>query len=305
MPEASVQDWLRRGWAFVEVVEAAGLMGLEGEGSEGFVVKDVDRAPEPEFTTIPGQPENIDPARLLSREERLVRIHARINAAESGQFGVINPQVIDGLRAGADRLAGMDPRMAEMLLQSEIQLDIGDLWFGEEIFDAGPGGEGGGGGFAAPVYKAPDRREIEDWVRGKLTSLVGSSDPDVRLQDFTDLYMKDHRRNWDSPSREIVPEMSVIEAIRNEGDYQRIHTLRPEGVDESAWIKDRLRLANAAGLSPTLLDKFGTFQAQVGATDADVTRAAEGRQFRRTSQSMGDLKRRMQGTIRNVMQGVA
>src|SRR5690554_7485986 len=67
------------------------------------------------------------------------------------------------------------------------------------------------------------------------------------IQQFTDLYMKDHRRNFDTPDREIDPAQSVIEAFRRTKEYQTIHRLRPDSEDERSWVRSEERRVGEGG----------------------------------------------------------
>lgn len=161
-----------------------------------------------------------------------------------------------------------------------IYADQGDM-FGDL---GGFGGGGGGGGFAGPVYRAPDRRVVEDFVKGRLVSLVGQVD-EKYVESFTDLYMRDHKRNWDSQSQEIDPAQSVTEAIRKTGEYQTIHKNRPKGEDENSWIAARRAEAERAGLAVSELDQFAITQATVAGDLSDQAAAAANAQFQGTGRA--------------------
>src|SRR3990167_9398978 len=161
------------------------------------------------------------------------------------------------------------------------------------------GGGGGGGGFAGPEHREPDRRVVEDFVKGSLVSLVGNI-PSQYVNAFTDLFMKDHRRNFDSLDKEIDPQQSVIAAIRRTAEYKTIHTLRPQGVDERSWVEDRKTEATQGGLGTEQVENFAITQATVGADIGDVAEAAAFAQL----QGSGQAPAFLQGTFRNAAQGI-
>ena len=139
------------------------------------------------------------------------------------------------------------------------------------------GGGGGGGGFTGPEYVAPDRRVIEDYVKGVLVSLVGTVSND--LETLVDLYMDEDRKNFDTPNQQIDPGQSVLEAVRKTSGYQSIHKLRPDSEDERTWISDRRAAALRGGLNTGDLEQHAIRSAQLGANLGDVPFGAAVTQF--------------------------
>lgn len=156
--------------------------------------------------------------------------------------------------------------------QEEPRADTG---LSGDPFDLGLGdlGGGGGGGFARAAYVPPDRRDVQDMVRGRLAALVGQADP-ARVESLTDLYMSEDRRAYDSPTAGINPRASITEQIRKGSDYQRIQALRPDSISEEDWIPTYQRYGVAAGLTPETSGQFGIDQATVGTAPTDVAAAA-------------------------------
>jgi hypothetical protein len=184
----------------------------------------------------------------------------------------------------------------------EINVPIGsaaELVFEPDAgFDLGfPGG--GGGGFAGPQYVAPDRRVVEDFVKGSMVSLIGTID-DAMVGPITDLYMADHRKNFDTLDREIDPSQSVVEAIRGTTAYQSIHKLRPKSVDERDWIGERRQAAAQGGLTESKQEQFAITQAATGGDPADVVKAAAISQL----QSSGKAPALLDNQFRQVMQSM-
>jgi len=165
------------------------------------------------------------------------------------------------------------------------------------------GGGGGGGGRVGPVYRAPDRRNTEDLVKGMLVSLIGSGFS-VYQEEFTDLFMKEDRRNFDSERTAIDPSASVLEAIRGTKEYKTIHKLRPESTDERTWISDRIRAAQFGGLTGSRQEGFAIEQAATGGDIEDVQRAASVAQLQSSGQAEGGLERKLRSVAESLFSQV-
>jgi hypothetical protein len=153
------------------------------------------------------------------------------------------------------------------------------------------GGGGGGGGPMLPTYRGPDKRVVTDYVKGVLTSFLGFV-PEHLLGPGVEAFMADHRRNFDeqlaadlagADSAEVDPQQSVIEYIRGTEEYQTIHKLRPDGVDERDWVAQQRQLGERGGLE-TDLDQFAINQATVAGSAEDVERAGAVQQFQKSGQ---------------------
>jgi len=92
-----------------------------------------------------------------------------------------------------------------------------------------------GGGSSRPKYVAPDRRTVEEWVNDKMIILTGAKQAEGPA--LVDAWMKAHKNAFEGKS--IDPNAEVIERIRNSGEYQRIHGLRPDLADEDTWVSSR------------------------------------------------------------------
>jgi hypothetical protein len=136
-----------------------------------------------------------------------------------------------------------------------------------------PGG-GGGGGARGPVYVSPMREVIEDTVKSMLNTLTGDEAEDL-VQKYSDMYGAAHRQAWDiarSGGETIDPNQVVLEAIREQDDYKRIHTLRPESASESRWIPDQVARLRQLGMGAEDADERAVWLAQTGTplTDVDI-----------------------------------
>lgn len=138
---------------------------------------------------------------------------------------------------------------------------------------SGGGYSGGGGGYAGPTYVKPDRRVIEDMVKGQLATYVGRAD-DASIQSLTDLYMAEHRRDFDTPEQQIDPRQSVTMKIREREDFKRIHALRPDYIDEAQWVPQYQTGALQSGMSAQAGEQFAINQATVGTQVTSIGEAA-------------------------------
>ncbi len=136
-----------------------------------------------------------------------------------------------------------------------------------------------------------------------MVSLVGRVS-EGQADHLTDLFLREHRRNFDNPSREIDPAQSVVENIRKTGDYKRIHKLRPESVDERDWISERLRETVRGGLQTDQQEDFAIAQATAGGDVKDIAEAAATQQFQVSGQAPDIIRNEMLEATRAMFAGV-
>jgi hypothetical protein len=132
----------------------------------------------------------------------------------------------------------------------------------------GSGGRGGGG----PRYVAPMREVIEDTVRAMLVALTGS-DSEELVQKYSDEYESAHKKQWDIARKggtDIDPNQVVLEAIRGQEDYGRIHKLRPEAESETRWISDRMQRMSQLGVTSQTAADQAIWLAQTGTNLNDI-----------------------------------
>jgi hypothetical protein len=125
--------------------------------------------------------------------------------------------------------------------------DIDSALFGDPAGGSGSGsgrGRSGGGG-GGPVYVAPDRRVVEEFVKDKMIVLTGKNQPEFKK--VVDDYMRDHKKMAEGAS--VDPKATVMEGIRGLDEYKRIHKMRQESQDESTWISVRQQRLEQLGLS--------------------------------------------------------
>lgn len=136
-----------------------------------------------------------------------------------------------------------------------------------------PGGGGGGSsGRQGPVYVSPDRKVVEDTVKAMLTSLTGD-EPEEKIQEYADVFLAAHKNSWQiaQTGGELQdPNQAVLEKIRQQEDYIRIHTNRSETDSETRWISDRVGRLNQLGMDSVDADERGVWLAQAGTNLNDI-----------------------------------
>lgn len=204
--------------------------------------------------------------------------------------------LIEGFRGSPLSLSNM---VEQHLARRSVAVDAPVFDTGFDPF-AGIGGGGFGSGITGPVYRAPDRRVIEDMARGVMTSLIGTVNEDY-VDTLTDVYMKDHRRNFDSEGEEIDPGQSLLEAVRDTSEYQEVHALRPDSEDERNWVSSRRSAAAQGGLAQGQQEDFAIQQASIGGDLPDVRDAASAAQLQTSGSARGTV---LEDKIRGVAQGM-
>lgn len=184
-------------------------------------------------------------------------------------------------------------------LTALIEGGLGGLTIGG--LGAGGGGGGGRGGSFGPEYVKPDRRVIEDQVKGSMVSLVGTV-LDDELDRIVDIFMSEDRRNFDTPNEQISPTQSALEAIRKTKDYRTVHKLRPASQDERTWISDRRQAAETGGLTTSAQEAFAITQATVGGDIEDVEEAAGFAQFQTSGRAPDPIQARIRSAALGLFQ---
>ena len=155
-----------------------------------------------------------------------------------------------------------------MLAGPSGNADLADLFDGP----GGGGGGGGGGGRVGPVYVSPDRGVVEDTVRAMLTGLTGD-EPDDLVQKYADMYLAAHKNSWgiQQVGGEMEdPNQTVLEAIRGQEDYKRIHASRAPLESETRWISDRMQRLTQLGMESEDADERAVWLAQTGTNLNDI-----------------------------------
>ncbi len=142
----------------------------------------------------------------------------------------------------------------------------------EGLYGDDRGGGGGGGGGGGPKYVSPMREVVEDTVKALLTSLTGD-ESEERIGELTDEFLRAHKNSWDirrSGGEDILPEQVVIESIRKQDDYKRIHAQRGESDSEQGWIRDRANRLSLMGMGSKDADDRAVRLAQQGTSLSEI-----------------------------------
>lgn len=232
----------------------------------------------------------------MSPEEQLRRIEAALQGGDyvSGVPVTVGQGESETL-IGYDRLtqAELDAenaaaRREEARLRGDSIFDFG----GGDTSDGGGGGGGRGSGRVAPVYVAPDRRDVEEQVRSLLINMVGGQGvTEQRIKTLTDHYLRVNRSNFDNPNSQVSVRQDLKDQIRRYSDFQAIHQLRPESIDEESWVSSYAGQVAAAGLNVTDIDQVAAQLATVGATGEGVNNNVEARLLSQGQRPLGIVKR--------------
>jgi hypothetical protein len=99
--------------------------------------------------------------------------------------------------------------------------------------------------------------------------------------------------------------MSVLELVRNTGEYQKIHKLRPKSVDERDWISQRAQEAQRGGLDTRQIEDFAIMQATAGGDLPDIADAAAQAQFQTSGQAPAILDNKFREVAQAMFSRVA
>lgn len=174
----------------------------------------------------------------------------------------------------------LDPGMPKWKLQMWLDSDKAQNRFGEYLFGSGSTGRrGSGSGAAAPVYEAPNRAALEEQVKTYVVATTGTANKQL-IDKAVDAALDADRREFDrrvadAGGEVIDPTQYVKEVVRNSAQYQTIHALRPESVDELEWVVGRQETLRQLGLSASRAESLGIKQAQVGSNTEALVDAAE------------------------------
>ena len=146
----------------------------------------------------------------------------------------------------------------------------------------GGGSSGGGGGRAAapaPVYVGPDEAAVRDQVKAYVVATTGTARPDL-IDRATSALLAADKTNFDrqvagTAGNQIDPAQAMKDVVRSSAEYETIHSLRPDSVDEMEWVVGRQQALRQIGLSSQRAETLGIKQAQVDANNEALVDAAE------------------------------
>jgi len=147
---------------------------------------------------------------------------------------------------------------------------------------------------AAATYQAPDRATIYDQVKAKLISLIGVADP-ARINILTDLYMRTDQERFNGGARD--PGQVVIDAIRLYPEYQRVHALRPDFIDEADWLSYQFQGLMNAGMRNSAIERRAITQATAGVSPARAGEAGQVFELMETGQMLPTFLQRMRNSL--------
>jgi len=162
------------------------------------------------------------------------------------------------------------------------------------------GGGGGGGGFTAK-YNQPDDGDVNDLVKSLLVSMVGTFD-EGRQAMLREVYLEADRANFDSDTQTISPVQAVKEKIRSFGDYERIHKLRPDELDDMEWVTSRQGALVNLGIAEDQAIDLGVTAATAGLNTEDTQTLGAVAETQRTGQVGSGLREKMTNAARAGMQ---
>ena len=189
---------------------------------------------------------------------------------------------------------GMDP--GEYVIDNtpydpgdEITLPEGGAFDDIEVEDSGSGGGVRRSGATGPTYVKPDERLVREAVRATLVNLTGRVDQ-ARIDMLVDAWFQADKRNFSEKTQDIDPMESVKDKIRLYDDYQRIHKLRPEEIQEDEWVSSRQAALIRAGLTEEQAIELGIQGATTGMTTQQVVESGQVSELARTGQARFGLE---------------
>ena len=159
---------------------------------------------------------------------------------------------------------------------------------------------GGGRGFSRPVYQPPDRREVEENVRNYLSLVLADTSNKSLINELTDLYMSEHKRSFDNPGIGLRPWFSVKERVQALEEYDKLHALRPDTINEEDWVSQFQGLIDQAGIPANLRDQTARNFAQIGATIPAATGGVYRQREMQTGRPQPVFLRNLQNTLQTL-----
>lgn len=160
-----------------------------------------------------------------------------------------------------------------------FQVEItGGLPDSQDLFrvDRDPSG-GPGGGARGPVYQAPDRDAVEEFLQTFQVATTGQLEQGL-LDQAVDSYLTTHRQDFDDKNQRHDPQVAAYNVIRNSTSYKDIHELRPESENEMQWVTGQQARLRMVGLNSEESQRLGIQLARVGA-NAEANKDAANQAF--------------------------
>ena len=142
--------------------------------------------------------------------------------------------------------------------------------------DEAPRGRGsGGGGGASQTYVPPDETAVAEQVKAYVVAVTGTNNPSIVEAAVAEFMSADKRAFESRDTTDIDPWTAMQAYVDATPEFKQIHQLRPDSVDKMDWVTQPQAKLRQLGVSAARAEELGISQAQAGATDVDLVRAAQ------------------------------
>ena len=141
--------------------------------------------------------------------------------------------------------------------------------------DEAPRGRGSGGGGASQTYVPPDEAAVAEQVKAYVVAVTGTNNPSIVEAAVAEFMSADKKAFESRDTTDIDPWTAMQAYVDATPEFKQIHQLRPESVDKMDWVTQPQAKLRQLGVSAARAEELGISQAQAGATDADLVRAAQ------------------------------
>lgn len=148
------------------------------------------------------------------------------------------------------------------------------------------------------MYQVPDINKVRDSIKNLMVSLIGQVD-EARIEQLTRLYMQVDRQRFDGLNRD--PDQVVLDVIRGYPEYQQIHALRPDFVDEADWLAYQYQGLMNSGMRNSAVAQRAITQAIVGTAPALAGEAGQLYELQETGRPLPAFLDSLQNTMSNIM----
>ncbi|KKM39541.1 hypothetical protein LCGC14_1564320 [marine sediment metagenome] len=225
-----------------------------------------------------GKPRDIYTDWNTGEEYTMATIGEFIKQARAAGYQGIGTGILDErfFEPGSDKVDRWLKFVKDM---QSFQVEItGGLPDSQDLFrvDRDPSG-GPGGGARGPVYQAPDRDAVEEFLQTFQVATTGQLEQGL-LDQAVDSYLTTHRQDFDDKNQRHDPQVAAYNVIRNSTSYKDIHELRPESENEMQWVTGQQARLRMVGLNSEESQRLGIQLARVGA-NAEANKDAANQAF--------------------------
>lgn len=186
----------------------------------------------------------------------------------------------DGTGLSGEGIPGIDFSTGNPLTDALIAMGFGNLTGSQQ------------------VYEAPDPNTVRDNMRSLMVSLTGTTDS-ARVEQLTSLYLQVHRMSYDGLDRD--PQQVVLNTIRAYPEYQQVHALRPDFVDEMDWLAYQYQGLMNSGMRNSAVAQRAITQAIVGTQPALAGEAGQLYELQETGRPLPGFLDNLHTTMSNIM----